>query len=366
MTPAIFLVTGLDEAAMLSTTLGLLLDQPSPVVVSYAVDVEPQELMRTICDMSGIIERKNVGLDHGCVSCTIREDTLRTLQRLVTADRWKTIIACLPAGANAMQICRIVAQSPGHLPGVEISAVLAALDGKQLADDLTGPDLLCERGMGLHEDDHRGVAEVLGGLVEHADVIAVIDRSPEPAHAGLVRTIARPDALLVEEWSDFDSMTIRCGVHDHDAVESWIADVPVTFHPEVPDGVWRLMLDSSHPMHPVRLQEQIGVLGAGKFRTRGAFWLPTRPQSVCQWDGAGGQLSIGTARCWGNGESPCSRLVMTGLLEHGDPRTALTQAFRSALVSDEEMCTRGRAWEVMTDGLEPWLGMVGEIPHDLP
>lgn len=358
MSPAVFLVTGLDATAMTSVVLGLLVDQPTPVVVSHTLD--DQGLVRTVSDLSGTIERELVHLDHDCLSCAIRHDVVPTLERLVR-EPWETVIACLPAGADAMQVCRALAAEPGRLGSAEVSAVLAALDSSQLADDLTGPDLLGERGLDRYVDDDRGVAEVLGALIEHADVVAVCGPGADPVHLGLVRALAWPGAVLVDDWTGFDSATIRCGVHDHAAIEAWTADVPGVGASPVPEGVWRLVLHSDRPMHPARFREQVETLGSGQFRTRGAFWVPTRPQTLCQWDGGGGQLSIGTVRRWQPGEAPCSRLVMTGLLEHGDPRAELQEAFCSALVSTEEIAARGHAWEVSSDGLEPWLGRVGQL-----
>ncbi|NED95650.1 cobalamin biosynthesis protein CobW [Phytoactinopolyspora alkaliphila] len=42
---------------------------------------------------------------------------------------------------------------------------------------------------------------------------------------------------------------------------------------------------------PGRLMRSIEQLGTGRVRARGRFWLPTRPQTLCLWDGAGGQSS---------------------------------------------------------------------------
>lgn len=360
MSPKVFLVTGVDPAAMTATVLGLLMDQPRAVVSSHTLDTR-HRLVRTVSDLEHVIESRIVELDHGCPSCAIREDVVPTLLRLVNDGRWQTVIAALPSGADAMQICRVIAAHPHLSERVEIAAVIACLEAATCGVDLTQGQLMRERGVGVYPDDDRGVAEVLGGLVEHADVVALVGESVPRAHLGLGRDLARPDAAVVSDWSGYDSRSLRCGVHDHRAIEAWVADLPAQRTLPPPPGVWRLILDSTRPLHPDRLYEHIEALGTGSFRTRGAFWVPTRPETLCQWDGAGGQLSIGAVGRWSPDEGPRSRLLMTGLLEDGDPRPRLMAAFREVLVSDRELSERGCAWEVISDGLEPWLGAVAHV-----
>jgi Cobalamin synthesis protein cobW C-terminal domain len=82
------------------------------------------------------------------------------------------------------------------------------------------------------------------------------------------------------------------------------------------------------------------------------FWLPTRPQMVGAWDGAGGQLSIDGIGAW-SGSERRTRLVITGV-DH-DP-TPVREAFERALLSDVEL-GRGLTWWLgREDGFDPWLG----------
>ena len=115
--------------------------------------------------------------------------------------------------------------------------------------------------------------------------------------------------------------------------------------------VWTLDLTSSRPFHPDRLHERIEDLGRGAFRARGHFWLPTRPDAVCVWDGGGGQLSIGRSGSW-HSRRPSSRLVVTGI--HVADRTRVADAFADVLLTDAETIA-GHSWVGRSDGFEPWL-----------
>lgn len=210
----------------------------------------------------------------------------------------------------------------------------------------------------------RGAAEVATTLVEYADVVAVEGSLLGPCDA-LVRRLARPGVRLVEEWSQFDATALLGGVHDIDAIETWVSEVPPSDLPELDDecadGVWRLRLRSERALHPDRMQAHLPELGGGLYRTRGCFWVPTRPDAVGVWDGAAGQLNIGTAGRWG--QRGCRRrtdIVVTGLLEHGDPREEMRAAFEKALCAPSELDTLAGLWQRQEDGLEPWLGDMKE------
>ena len=118
-------------------------------------------------------------------------------------------------------------------------------------------------------------------------------RRPEPEEESLVATLARPRTPVVTDPSLLDAAGLVAGVHRHHAVEAWVAEVRRNPLPPLPEGgAWRLDLRSERPIHPVRFQEELEILGGGPRRSRGCFWVPTRPDDICVWDGAGGQASV--------------------------------------------------------------------------
>nr|WP_203453765.1 GTP-binding protein [Jiangella aurantiaca] len=188
-------MTGVFADAMAAATIALQWDLPNAVVVHHRIDVGNDRLLRTVSDVTGVLERVEMELEHACVSCAVREDVVPTLDRLARSRRWDTIVAHLPVGADAVQVCRVVAQD-SRLRHVRIAGVLCAVDGARVGHDLLGDELLHERGVPTAEDDDRGVAEVAAAQVEYADAITVIDGAGE---AELVRAHARPGAGLRRE-----------------------------------------------------------------------------------------------------------------------------------------------------------------------
>lgn len=360
MSTPIVLVTGVDPTTMEAATSALQFDLPAAVVLAHRIDPSSNELVRTVSDMTGVLETCRVHLDHACASCAVREDMLPTLERLSELDRWGAIVAQLPVGAGALQICRVCAIGPDHGGApLRIAGVLAAVDGATVLEDLRTEDSLTERGAPTFAGDGRGVAESLVSIVEYADAIT-ISGAVEPAGVDLLRALRRPTARMVRDWAGLDSTVLMGGIHSHLLAEEWVAEVrrgslPLT----QTEHVWSIDLRSTTPLHPDRFSAAMEQLCTGTHRIRGCFWLPTRPSTACVLDGAAGQTSIGAHGPWRG--TPMTRLVATGVHRDGDERDRLRTAFQACLLTDRELRERGTRWQIHQDGFEPWMGDI----HDL-
>ncbi len=350
LTPVV-VVTGIAPEPMARVMVGALWDLPDAVSVRHAIDPVEQVLLRVVSDRTGELERELIPLEHASVTCAIREDVVPTIERLARDGRWGVVVACLPVGAPAAQVCHVLHGDPALRRNLRVSAVVTALDSETLTDDLLGDDLLRERRLHSGPDDGRGVGEVACAMVEYGD-ITVLTGSEEPVGHDLVRSLARPDALVVAGAEHLSGAALVEARHEHVRTAAWAAPTrPVPLPPHASSRVWRLDLDTPRGFHPDRLLAGIGALGSGRHRSRGCFWLPTRPGRLLVWDGSGGQLSVGDGGPW-DGQPPCTRLLLTGV---GAAPERLLRAFDDLLLTAAE---NRAAWAVAEDGFEPWLGPI--------
>lgn len=353
LTVPVILVAGFDADAMAVVTMALGWDLPRAVAVRHDLDPARDVLTRTVSDVSGLIEREEIELDHACVSCAIRKDVIPTLERLAASGKWNAIVAQLPATASPEQVCRVASWEHSRVPHIRISAVVAALRDVALEEDLLIDKLLCEVDLPVREDDRRGLAETACGLVEYCDVVFT-PQPVTPEARDLLGVLMRPGAELIESVTALDCAALALGVHDCPTSDAWVDDVRRGPLPPADGAAWVLDVHSDRPFHPGRLQEFVAVLGGGPRRSRGCFWLPTRPHQVCAWNGAGGQLSVGGDEGWGT-ERPVTRIVVIGM---DGGRDALASAFEACLLTDAELAEHGPYWEAFEDGFEPWLGPI--------
>lgn len=342
----------LRDAVALTATL-----EPGTVVVSHDLvqDGDRGSIRRLVSDLTGVVEDVVVPLEHACVSCAVREDAIPTLRRLAADGRWTHAVLALPVSAESLPVARTLAphtRPGGDLTEFRISSVVCAVDMARFSDDVLGDDLLVERGCALSQDDERAVGEALVGLVEHADVV-VLDGSGPAAADELLDHLRAVDGALVRGVHRLDAGVLFAAAHDPEVGETRTdLDREPTMVGAGRHGVSTLRLTSERPFHPDRLLERIEELGSGRIRSRGVFWVPTRPDSVVGWEGSGGQLSVGELGSW-DGEEPKVDLTFTGLaadLAH------LPAVFSAVLLTAEEAAEGLATWLGKVDVLEPWLG----------
>lgn len=355
MRTPVVVITGVDRDAMAAATVGLQFDLPGAVVVRHSIDVDRSVLRRVVSDVTGVVEEDEIDLAHACVSCALREDVLPTLERVARSGRWSTVVAHLPVGAEADQLCHVLANDTRLARHLRVASVVTALSGPTLVDDLLGDDLLAERHDHTGPDDRRGVGEVGCAMVERSDVAVTCGLTDEVA-LELLRALVRPDAAVIAGTEHLDAGRLTGPAHHHDRTLAWTGPViDAAIDPVDSALVWRIDLSTPHPFHPERLLDHLETLAGDGHRSRGAFWLPTRPGRVLLWDGSGGQLSIGDAHGWG-ADVPRTRLVMTGI---GVAPTKVRHAFEAVLLRPDEAAAT--SWNLGEDGFEPWLGPIRDV-----
>jgi G3E family GTPase len=343
-----------------AVAFGVVVDRPRTVVLRHDIVDGPEGggIRRVVADADGVLEDVLVPLEHACLSCSVREDAVPTLERLARDPRWDAVLLALPVSAESVPVTRALGAATGRgggLRGLRLASVVAALDLATFADDLLGDELLDERGLALTEDDRRAVGEALAAQVGHADVVLVAgDPAEHPVASDLLDHVRAADGRRVDGIYAADVAALLDVAHDVRAGDRRLDPRLAAPVPGAPTahGVWTLELRADRPLHPERLVAEVQRLGQGAHRSRGVFWVPSRPDSVCLWDGAGGQLSVGALGTWGR-RAPATRLVFTGV---EDVRADLLAAFEDVLLTAEEHARGLHPWLGADDVLAPWLG----------
>ncbi|MDO4783973.1 MAG: GTP-binding protein [Propionibacteriaceae bacterium] len=328
-------------------------DLPDSVVVRHTMshdDGAGGTFVRSLYSLTGLVEATASESTACCVSCSVREDAVETVARLCDGP-WQNIVVSLPPTvAPGAFVSHLAAEIADGRIEASLAAVIAAVEPDSLESDLLDDRLLREHGLALGDNDGRSVGEALSAIIDYADIVATPDlpRGPE---LELLRHTAPSSTRLWLGMEEFDAAAAAALHHDIEAAEQRLDPLTVDCrHVNESGTAWTIELASSRPFHPQRLLDQIELLGGGRIRARGCFWVPTRPGQICGWYGAGGQLYIGVTGEWGT-RSPRTRLLITGV-DHAD-RDRVSRAFADCLLTGHE--AHLTEWPT-TDGLEPWLG----------
>lgn len=353
-TPVV-VICGINDDALVHASGQAQCSLPDAALVSHTFDPMRDTLTRKVFDISGEIDHETIFLDGNCVGCTTREDLLDTLERLASTGRWSAIIAQLPVTIEPLPLHFGISLDPERTPHVRIGSIVVGLSGETLEEDALGPDYLIDAGLPVRADDQRGTAEVLADMIESADVVTIAGETTQ-TELDLVRILARPDTQVIKGFAVFEEPTLLKSFNAA-KTETWQSLTTTRDGYVGSEHIWVLNLRSDRPFHPQRLMDNVEALANWPIRTRGQFWLPTRPAQICYWSGAGGSLSIGPEPHCAS-ERPVIRIFVVG---SGDGRAEINDAFQQCLLTDAELEQRGYLWEELEDGFEPWLGPIRQL-----
>lgn len=355
MRKPLIVVTGVDPTAMQATMASLVWALPDVVAIRHVIEPITQQLSRFVSSMHGSEDTADIDLQHACVGCAVREDILPTILRLSQEPEWKTIVACLPVSAEADHLCATIARDAQVSRYVRLASVISTVPGEGAVDHLLDSDWLGESGLQTGPGDPRSVGEAACAQVEYADLIVSMGAISE-MDGDFISALMRPTAEFVPGIENIDVEALTSGRHSSREAHAWRNPRSEYKLPNLGESrAWRIDLSSTRPFHPERLMDEIQGL-SGRFRSRGCFWVPTRPSMANTWEGVDGQVSIGQHSEW-DPDTPLTRLILTGV---GCAPNGVHTIFGNLLLSNAEVQREPGTWLTSEDGLEPWLG---DIPH---
>lgn len=298
-----------------------------------------------------------------CITCALREAIVQfTVARIHAAENdaqddapSSETFVILPQGIELAHLMPALSEELAD-EGVRIMGVLQLLHLDRGSEELLHHIPLAERGLALFDSDDRCIAEVQQLNLGYCDAVMAI--GGDGATRELVEHLRPHDVLLFDQLNSDILTEIRRLTHS--PVESLARVHPATTQAwggPCECGTWTLDLYSERPFHPERLKALVSELCVDDVVARGCFWLPTRPHSICSWEGVGGVLSIGVAGKWselasegGGSVAPYCHLILTGT-GGSAVSSRIENAFARILIgADEDLL----AWVGADDGLGDW------------
>lgn len=337
-------------------------------------------------------EEKLVEMSNGCICCTLREDLLEEVARLAGEGRFDYLLIESTGIAEPLPVAETFTfrdesgQSLADL--ARLDTMVTVVDGVNFLRDLHEAEALAERGESLGEDDERSVTDLLIDQVEFADVILVskIDLISGAEREELLALLARlnPQAEVLPMVMGRVPLAkiLDTGRFDFERAAQapgWLAElrgehVPETEEYGIASTAWR----ARRPLHPQRFHDFLHrEWDNGRLlRSKGWFWLASRPEEAGSWSQAGGLMRHGYAGRWWHAvpreQWPQDAESQAAILAHwqdgcGDRRQELVfigqhvdfarlhAALDACLLSEAEMALGEQAWLALDDPFDAWL-----------
>lgn len=336
-------------------------------------------------------EEKLVEMSNGCICCTLREDLLEEVNNLAKDGRFDYLVIESTGISEPLPVAETFTFADED--GVSLSDVadldtmVTVVDAVNFLKDYDEAKYLQETGESLGDEDERSVADLLVDQVEFADVILV--SKTDLVSGGEVNRLT---AILETLNTQARIIPIANGKVDTDDVLStgsfnferaqqapgWLAQMRGEHVPETEEyGIASFGYESRRPFHPEKFFAFLhGTEKYGKLlRSKGYFWLATRPQYAGQWSQAGGIARYGFGGMfwsavprsrWPDDPEYLESIQSSWVEPFGDMRQELVfigqgldeQRVRAALdaclLSDDEMLAGRAFWETLPDPFPAW------------
>ena len=257
-------------------------------------------------------EERLVEMSNGCICCTLREDLLIEVARLASEGRFDYLLIESTGISEPMPVAAtflfedIDGQSLSSLARLDTMATV--VDAATFLDRFAHLEELTDLGVGRDEEDDRSVVDLVVDQVEFANVIAI--SKPDlvsPQHLEKVVAMVRrlnPDARLVvaENGNVPLEAVLDTGLFDEvegEAAPGWAQILNDEVTPETEEyRITSFVYRHRWPFHPKRLSRELNEAWPGVLRSKGFFWIASRPDMQAMWSHAGLSVMLEPLAPW--------------------------------------------------------------------
>ncbi|AZN33222.1 zinc metallochaperone GTPase ZigA [Pseudoalteromonas sp. Xi13] len=254
---------------------------------------------------------KLVEMSNGCICCTLREDLLVEVGKLAKDGRFDYLVIESTGISEPLPVAETFtfADENGVSLGdvATLDTMVTVVDAVNFLTDYEQANDLQDTGESLGEDDERSVADLLVVQVEFADVI-LISKTDLVTNEQLNKLIAilntlntQAKIIPISNGNININEVLNTGLFNFARAQQapgWLKEMRGEHIPETEEyGISSFNYTARRPFNPEKFYhflhntEQFGKL----IRSKGYFWLATRPLFCAQWSQAGGIAHYGFA-----------------------------------------------------------------------
>lgn len=351
-------------------------------------------------------EEKLVEMSNGCICCTLREDLLVEVRQLAREGRFDYLVIESTGISEPLPIAETFTfeddegQSLAQI--ARLDTLVTVVDGVNFLEDYSASVSLQDIGESLGEDDERNLAELLIDQIEFCDLLLI--SKTDLISAEKLRELSdvlqrlNPAAEIIPMRKGQVPLhkilnTQKFSFEKAQQAAGWLQELRGAHQPETLEyGIESFVYRARRPFHPQKIydffatsfdhsrEENSAEKPAAEkrrlLRSKGFFWLASRPQLAGQWSQAGGVAQHGAAGMFWKAipqeHWPDDAEQREFILQHwqepfGDMRQELVfigqhldkdwmiRQLDNCLLDDHELVRGQQYWTTLPDPFPAWL-----------
>ena len=336
-------------------------------------------------------EEKLIEMSNGCICCTLREDLLKEVTSLAKEGRFDYLVIESTGISEPLPVAETFTFEDED--GISLSDVanldtmVTVVDAVNFLKDYEEAKYLQETGESLGEDDERSVADLLVDQIEFADVILIsktdlVSSNDLKRLKAILKTLNTVAEIVPISNGDVNiDKVLNTGLFNFEQAQQapgWLKEMRGEHVPETEEyGISSFTYEARRPFHPDKFYEFLhNTKQYGKLiRSKGFFWLATRPEFAGQWSQAGGIAHYGFAgmfwmsvprKDWPTDEEYLESIKKQWVEPFGDMRQELVfigqgldkermiNELSNCLLSESEMLKGKSYWKSLSDPFPAW------------
>ncbi len=336
-------------------------------------------------------EEKLVQMSNGCICCTLREDLLIEIQKLAHEKKFDYLVIESTGVSEPLPIAEtftFIDEGGTSLSDIaRLDTMVTVIDAMHFLHDFEEAKTLQEAGEVAGANDERSVADLLIDQVEFSDVIVInkIDLVSIPELSRLqsiLRTLNTQAEIIFAKHGQVDlKKLLNTGKFNFELAQQapgWLKEMRGEHIPETEEyGINSFTYTARRPFHPRKFFDFLHQSWpTGRLlRSKGFFWLASRPDYAGQWSQAGGIARHGFAGMfwsavpkdkWPDDEEYLASIHAKWCEPYGDKRQelvfigqnlsreALYQQLDECLLTDSELQAGEQYWVTLDDPFPSW------------
>lgn len=336
-------------------------------------------------------DEKLVEMSNGCICCTLREDLLIEVNKLAKDGRFDYLVIESTGISEPLPVAETFTFADED--GISLSDIatldtmVTVVDAVNFLKDYDEAKYLQDTSESLGEEDERSVSDLLVDQVEFADVILIsktdlVSLSDIEKLTAIIKVLNTHAKIIPISAGEIDiNAVLNTGLFDFERAAQapgWLKEMRGEHVPETEEyGISSFNYMARRPFNPEKFHhflhntDKFGKL----IRSKGYFWLASRPQFCGEWSQAGGIARYGFAGMfwksipeenWPTDEDSLNEIKKQWVEPFGDMRQelvfigqkldkkAMIAALNKCLLSEDELLKGKSFWATLNDPFPIW------------